>query len=103
MYDQVKLILHIVSNDLSSFPIFISFILFFQLCVASAVIQISEDHLFVAFDPKSILIDLFALMVINNVDDYIGSFYLKYEISGTEEGHEIINSDEFLRFDFTIM
>jgi len=57
----------------------------------------------VAFDPKSILIDMFALIVINNVDEYIGQFYLKYEISGSDEGHEIINSDDFLKFDFTVM
>jgi hypothetical protein len=71
--------------------------------VASTVIQISEDHLFVAFDPKAILIDMFALLVINNVDEYIGQFYLKYEISGSPEGHEIINNDQFLKFDWTVM
>ena len=46
---------------------------------------------------------MFALLVINNVDEYIGQFYLKYEISGTDQGHEIINGDEFLKFDWTIM
>lgn len=55
-----------------------------------------------AFDPKSILIDMFALMLINNIDEYIGSFYLKFEVSGNEEGHEIINGDDFLKFDFTV-
>ena len=46
---------------------------------------------------------MFALIVINNVDEYIGQFYLKYEISGSYEGHEIINTDDFLKFDFTVM
>lgn len=70
--------------------------------MASAVIQISEDHLFVAFDPKNILIDMFSLILINNIDEYIGTFYLKYEVSSNETGHEIMEGDEFLKFDFTV-
>lgn len=92
-----------MSEEKTIFTLFIATMLYLQLCVASAVIQISEDHLFVAFDPKSILIDMFALLVINNMDEYVGQFYLKYEISGSEQGHDIINGDEFLKFDFTVM
>lgn len=42
MFDQVKLILHIVQDDLSVFTVFIVFLLYFQLFVATSVISISE-------------------------------------------------------------
>ena len=72
------------------------------MIVGSTVISISEEHLFVAFDPKNILIDMFALTLINNIDEVIGNFYQKYEVSGTEDGHDIVTSDNYLRFDFSI-
>ena len=38
MYDQVKLILLIFNEEKSIFTVFIMFMLYLQLCVASAVI-----------------------------------------------------------------
>lgn len=102
MFDQVKLILNIVQEDLSPFSIFIAILLYFQLFVATSVVSISEQHLFVAYDAKSILIDMFALLLINDVDEYVGKFYMKYEVQCNEEGHEIINDDDWLKFNFTI-
>ena len=54
--------------------------LYMQLIVACAVISISEEHLLAAWDPKSILIDMIALLLINDVDNYMGTFYIKYEV-----------------------
>lgn len=102
MYDQVKLILVIFAEEKTVFSVFIAVMLYCQLSIASAVISISEGHLFVAFDPKNILIDMFSLLLINNIDEYVGALYLKYEVSGCEEGHGIISKDDWLKFDFSV-
>ena len=44
------------------------------------MISISEEHLLAAWTPKSILIDMFALLLINDVDMYVGTFYIKYDV-----------------------
>ena len=58
--------------------------------------------MFVAWDAKSILIDMFALLLINDIDEYVGSFYMKYEVQSNEEGHVITCDDDWLKFDFTV-
>ena len=50
------------------FDWFIGLMLYIQLIVACAVISISEEHRLAAWSPKSILIDMFALLLINDVD-----------------------------------
>lgn len=56
-----------------------------------------------AFDAKSILIDMFALLLINDIDEYVGSFYMKYEVQSCAEGHEIVQQEGWLQFDFTLL
>ena len=79
-FDQVKLLLTIWNQKKTWFSCFIAFMLYMQLIVACAVISISEEHLLAAWDPKSILIDMIALLLINDVDNYMGTFYIKYEV-----------------------
>ena len=95
-FDQVKMLLHIWEKKKSFMSCFIGFMLYMQLIVACAVISISEEHLLAAWTPKSILIDMFALLLINDVDMYVGTFYIKYDVQSTEEGHEIITNGDWL-------
>ena len=48
------------------------------------------------------MIDMFALVLINNIDEYIGGFYQKHEVQSNEEGHLITKHDDFMLFDFTV-
>ena len=101
-FDQVKMILYIWNEKKSCFHYFIMIMLYLQLVVGCAVISISEEHLLAAWTPKSILIDMFALLLINDMDMYVGTFYIKYEIQSCEQGHSIITNGHWLQTDHTI-
>ena len=88
--DHVKLLVRIVEKEeYSFFNLFTCFNLLFQIAVGGAVCQISQTHLFVAYTPKSILIDMFALILIADIDEAIATYWVKFEVMSTVEGHKI--------------
>ena len=62
----------------------------------------SESHLLVAYDAKSILIDMFALIFITDIDVNACAGWKKLFVNPKKDAHDIMASDEWGSEDFTL-
>ena len=52
-------------------------------------------------DGADILVELFSIVLLSELDNIFGSFYLRYYIFNTEKGSQFLNDEKFLQFEFT--
>lgn len=45
---------------------------------------------------------MFALILITDIDESMSAFWCKFEVSTSEMGHEFLNDDDWLKFDFSV-
>ena len=52
-------------------------------------------------DGAGILVELFSIVLLSELDNIFGSFYLRYYVFNTKQGSQFRNDSNFLQFEFS--